>query len=171
MKKLILTVILLLVLTGCRESGAAPEADPQPSLTPPGTGPADTAVPQHTPRATFQPVLIPTHEVPPQAPPAAAPPSGGVLADLVEQAAQDLAQRLAVDRSQISLVGAGPVTWPDSSLGCPQPDMMYLMVLTPGYQVVLRADSLEYHYHAGLNSAPFFCQSPSLPAPGGAVDS
>lgn len=34
----------------------------------------------------------------------------------------------------------------DAALGCPQPDMMYAQVITPGYKVVLEAQGKEYDY-------------------------
>jgi len=43
---------------------------------------------------------------------------------------------LSVDRVQFR----------DSSLGCPQEGQMYLQVITPGYQVLLRVEGETYDY-------------------------
>jgi hypothetical protein len=39
-------------------------------------------------------------------------------------------------------------TWSDASLGCPEPEMMYAQVLTPGYQIILEAGGTHYDYRA-----------------------
>ena len=64
---------------------------------------------------------------------------------------QDLAQRHKLAEAQITVVRAAAVDWSDSSLGCPQPGMVYLQVVTPGYRLVLAAGavSTEYHTDAG----------------------
>ncbi len=40
-----------------------------------------------------------------------------------------------------------PRDWPDSSLGCPQPDMLYAQVITPGYLVVVEVSGEPIEYH------------------------
>jgi hypothetical protein len=94
----------------------------------------------------------------------------GQLSSLIEQAKKDLAQRLSISSDQISVVLAREVVWPDSSLGCPKPGMMYMMVLTPGYQIILHAGARDYAYHAGANSAAFYCENPSPPSSSQPVD-
>ena len=39
------------------------------------------------------------------------------------------------------------IEWPDSALGCPQPDMVYAAVITPGYQVTITAQGTTYLVH------------------------
>ena len=94
-----------------------------------------------------------------------------LLDRLIEQAIQDLAQRLSISAGQISIIQAREVVWSDSSLGCPQPGMMYLMVLSPGFQIILSDGSREYHYHASQVSPVFYCENPSPPASGAPADS
>ena len=79
------------------------------------------------------------------------------LEDAAQRAAADLSQRLSTPRSAIRIVSAEAVDWPSSALGCPQPDRMYMTVLTPGYRIVLAAAGVEYHYHAGRQGEPFLC--------------
>ena len=50
---------------------------------------------------------------------------------------------------QFSVQNARAVDWPDSSLGCPQPGMMYLQVITPGFKVMLKAGEEIYPVHVG----------------------
>ena len=40
------------------------------------------------------------------------------------------------------------MTWPDGSLGCPQPGINYTMALVPGYQIIVRAGEQRLDYHA-----------------------
>ena len=86
------------------------------------------------------------------------------LQSLVEQAKEDLAARLSIPVSSIDLLAARDVTWTNSSLGCPQPDMNYLMVLTDGYRVVLAYNDEPYYYHANTRGYGVICESPNLGA-------
>lgn len=88
------------------------------------------------------------------------------LQSLVEKAKEDLAGRLSVPASQIDVLEARDVVWSDSSLGCPQPGMLYMQALTPGYLIKLLANGREYEYHAGRNRKVFLCPNPAPPFPG-----
>lgn len=79
------------------------------------------------------------------------------LNKVIELARQDLAARLGLPTDEIQVIEARAVTWPDSSLGCPEPGRMYLQVLTPGYRVILEARGERYAYHAGRGGSPFLC--------------
>jgi len=63
-------------------------------------------------------------------------------------AVTDLAQRLGIAKSAVTVVKIEDVQWPDASLGCPQPGMMYAQVITPGYLITLNANGQSYEYHA-----------------------
>jgi hypothetical protein len=73
-------------------------------------------------------------------------------------ATADLAQRLALDPAQIELVEVASVTWPDSSLGCPKPGMMYTQALVDGLRIRLAVEEQVYSYHSGSSRAPFLCE-------------
>lgn len=81
------------------------------------------------------------------------------LKTLVEQARQDLAQRLNIPEEQITLLEAKAVTWPDASLGCPQPDMVYAQVLSDGALILFSVGEREYEYHSGGDQAPLLCET------------
>lgn len=83
-------------------------------------------------------------------------PAGGP----VEQAKADLAKRLGVDAAQVTVVSSEEVTWPDGSLGCPEPDMRYTQALVPGNRTVLEVNGTQYSYHSGANRPPFLCEHP-----------
>lgn len=79
---------------------------------------------------------------------------------LVDQAKTDLAGRLGIAVSSVSVVSAEMVTWPDSSNGCPQPGMQYTQVLSDGSEIVLVAGGSEYRYTTGgSNYTPVLCQA------------
>jgi hypothetical protein len=89
-----------------------------------------------------------------------APERGGVdgAERAVEQAKEDLARRKGVDKGEIGLVAVEAVNWPDTSLGCPQPDMMYAQVITPGFRIVLSHADETYVYHSDHGNRVVYCQ-------------
>jgi len=78
---------------------------------------------------------------------------------IVAPARLDLAERLGVDPEELEVVSAEEVTWPDGSLGCPEPGMSYTQSLVDGSKVVLGHDDRVYVYHAGDDAQPFLCPS------------
>jgi hypothetical protein len=84
------------------------------------------------------------------------PPPGAQ--EVVRLAKEDLAQRLGVAVDQIQLVSVEAVNWSDTSLGCPQPGMMYAQVITPGYRVVLEAGGKQYDYHTDEGRFVVLCE-------------
>lgn len=81
------------------------------------------------------------------------------LQTLVTQAKDDLAERLAIEPDQIELVEAEYVVWPDGSLGCPHPDMMYPQVQQDGVFIRLKVDAQFYDYHGGGKRPLFLCEN------------
>jgi hypothetical protein len=82
------------------------------------------------------------------------------MESLIAAATADLMKRLSVTRDAIEVVSAKSVVWPDRSLGCPQPGMMYPQVLAEGYRIELRAKNQIYVYHGGEGRGPFLCENP-----------
>ncbi|MDT8439808.1 MAG: hypothetical protein RQ729_12450 [Wenzhouxiangellaceae bacterium] len=86
--------------------------------------------------------------------------NGAIPAELepvANTARTDLARQLGIAPDTVEIVSAETMTWPDSALGCPEPDMMYMQVLSPGVRIVLRANGVEHHYHGAAGRAPFRC--------------
>lgn len=83
------------------------------------------------------------------------------VAQMAEQAKADLANRLQIDPAAIEIVAAEPVTWPDGSLGCPQPGQFYTQALVDGSRAILGIGGRTriYVYHAGSDGQPFLCPS------------
>ena len=51
------------------------------------------------------------------------------------------------------------MTWPDGSLGCPQPGQVYTQALVDGYHVVLDADGDELDYRVGSGGSFNLCEN------------
>jgi hypothetical protein len=83
---------------------------------------------------------------------------------LVTAAVDDLAGRLGIEPSDVTIVDARSVTWGDGSLGCPKPGMMYTQVLVDGTLVVLKAGGKQYEYHGG--DPLVLCENPRPPSGG-----
>jgi hypothetical protein len=67
---------------------------------------------------------------------------------VTDLARQDLATRLGIPPASIKTRSVRPTVWPDASLGCPKPGMMYAQVETPGYEIELEANGKTYQYNA-----------------------
>jgi len=78
----------------------------------------------------------------------------------VGQAKADLAKRLGVAAAEVTVVSSDDVTWPDGSLGCPEPGMHYTQALIQGSRIILEAAGKQYHYHSGGTRPPFLCENP-----------
>lgn len=75
----------------------------------------------------------------------------------IETAARD--EGVAVE--EVELVGWSQEDFESSALGCPQPDMLYLPVITPGYVVHLVVDGRELEYHTNLDTTVVRCSPPN----------
>lgn len=71
-----------------------------------------------------------------------------VAADTVAVAQRRLADQLGLPMVRIRVVDVMPVTWTDSSLGCPQPGQTYTPITIFGYRIVLMAGETEYIFHS-----------------------
>jgi hypothetical protein len=87
-------------------------------------------------------------------------PSG--TANLVAYAKEDLAQRLNVEVDDIEAVEVQEVTWGDTSMGCPHPEMRYKQIPQDGLLIKLSVDGEDYEYHSGGTRDPFLCEQQTL---------
>ncbi len=113
---------------------------------------------------------------PPQPPPTSTPEvavmpppvtdvSDSIPRPLVEKVKAHLANFLGITPNEIRVVESLAVSWPDTSLGCPQPGLYYAQVITPGYRFVLEASGQRYPYHTDLGEQIILCMAnPSSPA-------
>lgn len=67
---------------------------------------------------------------------------------LIRSATELVSRETGLAASELTLVSAEAVEWPDTSLGCPQPGMMYAQVITPGFRLLFQGpggDMFEVH--------------------------
>lgn len=170
-------IILVTFLVATIMAGCATYQEPSPASTPP---PQETEIPASPTREVatrevpekfnqFTPV-VPIIKEPIDMTPISPADLPGNFQDVANQAMTELAEKLSIQEDQISLISVQSVVWSDSSLGCPQPDMNYLMVLTEGYRVVLVVDEEPYYYHANKRGYGLFCENPNPPYSEGSAD-
>jgi len=121
---------------------SAPEV--QPSLTEGSPVPTDTGAP-------------PTGPSEPEVPSPTQLPMDPTMESMIELSKFDLSEHLAIPVEEITLISAKAVDWSDSSLGCPQPGMMYAQVITPGYKISLLANGISYEYHTDTGKNIILC--------------
>lgn len=155
------TALLVLGFLSLGCSGTPPQASP---VTPAGQGvPAPTQLPPEASatvpsittvptRPTSTPLSTPTAPTPILAPRSSNP------ADVAVQAARaELARGINMPADRIQVVAVEEVNWPDASLGCPQPGMAYIQVITPGFKVTLTASGQQYEVHTDLRGRAVMC--------------
>ncbi|MCJ7621732.1 MAG: hypothetical protein MUP64_16130 [Anaerolineae bacterium] len=144
MKRLLAVSAALAVVAGVWVSAC--------SVSPTEVPTGDQATPIRTPLAEEEPMT----PQPTQGTPAASLPYEARR--VVQMAKEDLARKLDLSISEISVISVESVDWSDTSLGCPQPGMMYAQVITPGFLIVLEAMGQTYDYHTDENSSVVLCQ-------------
>lgn len=141
---------LVLGLVAC----AAPVPELSPLSGAPATGGAPRSpVPEpEEPAVTLSPLPepgAPETGLSPLPEPSPAPPVGSGGPFSTAWLAQ-VAEALGVAPETLQVLTAESVEWSDTSLGCPQPGMMYAQVITPGWRVILVTDQgQQYEVHTG----------------------
>ena len=155
-------------LNGCsgRPADIAPPDEPTASPSQGRVGGEETATPTVEPNCqegTTTPTRTPLTEEETMTPKSTPSFQEGELPPgaegVVRLALEDLARRLDVSLEEILVISVEAVEWSDTSLGCPQPGMMYAQVITPGFRVVLEAEGETYDYHADRADRVVLCQS------------
>lgn len=110
---------------------------------------------------------------PPERPTAAmttTPPWPTAAAALLPAVLDDAAKRSQVPAEQLRVVSMQAVTWPDGSLGCPQPGRLYTQALVPGWRITIAAagSRAPLQYHASQRGGWVWCPAeratPALPS-------
>ena len=150
-----LAVVIALAACGGDDTGSGATSGTVPSVsdTTPGSSVPPSSAPSSTPPLSVKPL-----------PPASSQVPGTALDPLVADAVADLARQLDVSPDDVTVVAAREVTWPDGSLGCPEPGMMYTQALVDGTLVVLEANGQRYEYHGGTPLV--LCENPKPPYEG-----
>jgi hypothetical protein len=89
---------------------------------------------------------------------------GGAPANYIEAVVTDAAERAGVPGDEVEVVEARSVEWPDGSLGCPEPGMMYTQVITPGYQIIVAVGDETFDYRLGRRGNFRLCENRGLDA-------
>ena len=79
--------------------------------------------------------------------------------DVVQVALATASDYLGVPQDNLIVIMAAQRDWGDSSLGCPQPDMAYSQIVTPGYIVTVDTADLvtEVDVHTDEGSRGAIC--------------
>lgn len=153
MRYLRLIASYLLLLMGFAACGPA-------ELTP-GSIPdsIQTIIPESTQAPPSNPLLTPEATEMPSTPPP--------VEKFVSLSKKDLASRLQIDASTISLVKTENINWLNAALGCPRPGKVYPQGRVPGYRIWLNAEGKEYLYHTDYHGQLILCPelNPDMPGP------
>jgi hypothetical protein len=128
MIKYVWIALLAVIVSSCGQNMPAAESAP-----PAPAGQAPTAAPTTTPTAA--PVA-----------PTAAPIA---LDATATQARALLAAKLGIDSGTLTLKDVEPQQWPNSGLGCPDPNGAYTQVIVPGFLYIFSDGSKSYEVHTG----------------------
>jgi hypothetical protein len=71
-----------------------------------------------------------------------------VIAQALDRARRDLAQRLGVDNVDIAEGLVEPAEFPNAALGAPVADEMSAQMITPGWRIRLITNDQSYEYRA-----------------------
>lgn len=68
---------------------------------------------------------------------------------------EDLVRKLNIEIQKIGFLKAQKEKWGNTSLGCPQPGVMYSEVITEGWQIFLQVYGVVYDYRVGRPSSVY----------------
>ena len=122
-------LIIGMLLAACGKATPSPEYE---DVTEPTSTPVSPAAADESPIS-----VLPT--------PA---PLSPAAQDVAETLKEKVAQDVGVAPEELEAIAAEEVQWSDTSLGCPEPGMVYAQVIVPGWRVVFRGPSGEtYDVH------------------------
>jgi hypothetical protein len=107
-------------------------------------------------RGSLTPATIQPSEVP------AVEPSGSIdlPASVIDPVVAEVARLAGVPVTEVTVISAEEVTFPDGSLGCPVPGMSYTQALVDGYKIVAEAGGKTYDFR-GTGSTFRLCTNPT----------
>jgi hypothetical protein len=160
---------ILIILGGLLAACGDNTATTIPPTTIPATAAPATTLPPTTAPATTTPAVL-TAPATTNSPATPASTSGAIPDEVkkpFEAASNDLAKRASLAPQTIQMVSYNFEDFPDSSLGCPQPNTRYLQVITPGYRIQLEAGGQQYDYRTNVSGTRVvLCTNPGgLPRP------
>lgn len=90
-----------------------------------------------------------------------------IAAELVALAQRLVADQLDLPARRVRLVDVQPITWDDTSLGCPAPNQSYEAATVDGYRIVLTTGDEFHLYHTDFDRV-IPCTAENERLPGGA---
>ena len=110
--------------------------------------------------------VTPAPAVPPNVPPTEKPamPTEGSATqmpgqdEMVRQSTAFLEQQFKIASDAVTVKEVTPMSWPDASLGCPKIGVMYIQVITPGFQIVLDANGHTFTFHTDAKDRVVLCK-------------
>ena len=89
-------------------------------------------------------------------------PSGNIAlpTSVIEPVVAEVAKLAGVPADQVTVISAAAVTFPDGSLGCPQPGVAYTQALVDGYKIIAEAGGKTYDFR-GTGSSFRRCTNPT----------
>ncbi len=145
--RVISILVATLVATGC--TGGSPGGASPTGASPTGTAPSPSSFDRPSVSPPGRQAPTPTVAVVGEVPPA-----------IVDEARSMLAATVGADAAaSAELVVAEAVTWPDGSLGCPQPGQAYTQMVVPGYHLVFDVNGTQYDYRATESGAVSACEA------------
>jgi hypothetical protein len=80
------------------------------------------------------------------------------LASLITAIARDLNRQTDTPMDEIIYLAAEPMTWPNTGLGCPDPDLAYAEVIVEGYLITMAVGERTFDYHTDTGANYVFCR-------------
>jgi hypothetical protein len=71
---------------------------------------------------------------------------------------KDAAAHLGVSVADVRVERVEARQWPDSSLGCPRPGVMYSQIVTPGFLIIISGGGKTLEYHTDARARVVLCQ-------------
>jgi hypothetical protein len=156
-----IAVAVLLASCGGGEASVTTGAETMPSSVPSTPVPAESTMPPEPPTSSTES----SEDSVPESSESTAPNSAtgsegeGVPIALLEPVLIDAAARSGVEVGEVTVMSAELRNWPDGSLGCPAPGMMYTQVITPGYRVLIEAAGEQLDYRMNRRGAFRLCET------------
>lgn len=76
----------------------------------------------------------------------------------LEAAVMDASERSGVAQEAVEVVSVEPMTWPNTSLGCPEEGLAYAEVITEGSLITLEVGGETFTYHTAGSGEYVLCE-------------
>ena len=144
------TLILLLLLTGCKEEAPSPSREEMMNKK--------MEVTQDTASLGIERAALPQQELQAGIDP-------GVPKELLNNIRVDAAERAKSVPESVRVIMARQKKWADGSMGCPVPGEVYTQMQTSGYHIVAAVGLQKFDYRAGENGRFRLCDPMRIKKP------